>query len=162
MATFQNNKKKDRCSHETWLVFVIDNVFKDGSRNSAIFKMELFATISNGRVYNQWTVLFACCCGKLTIFTAKIKIRWQWPWLEVFQGFINRSNHMQNSYLAKHLGMLDSTHKQKVFIQCLKLVSTIFYQIFIFSPNDSPSKTMKNVFYFIKKALFVLEIFKFL
>ena len=27
----------------------------------------------------------------------------------------------------------------------LKLVSTIFYQIF-FSPNDSPSKTVKNVF----------------
>ena len=24
-----------------------------------------------------------------------------------------------------------------------------FFQIFIFSPNDSPSKTMKNVFYFI-------------
>ena len=36
-----------------------------------------------------------------------------------------------------------------------------FYQIFIFSPNDSPSKTMKNAFYFIKKALFVLEIIKF-
>ena len=31
----------------------------------------------------------------------------------------------------------------------LKLVSTNFYQIFIFSPNDSPSKTMKSVFYFI-------------
>ena len=31
----------------------------------------------------------------------------------------------------------------------LKLVSAIFYQIFIFSPNDNPSKTMKNVFYFI-------------
>ena len=31
----------------------------------------------------------------------------------------------------------------------LKFVSAIFYQIFIFSPNDSPSKTMKNVFYFI-------------
>ena len=31
----------------------------------------------------------------------------------------------------------------------LKLVSAIFYQIFIFSPNDSPSKTMKSVFYFI-------------
>ena len=31
----------------------------------------------------------------------------------------------------------------------LKLVSAIFYQIFIFSPNDSPLKTMKNVFYFI-------------
>ena len=31
----------------------------------------------------------------------------------------------------------------------LKLVSAIFYQISIFSPNDSPLKTMKNVFYFI-------------
>ena len=31
----------------------------------------------------------------------------------------------------------------------LKLVSAIFYQILIFAPNDSPSKTMKNVFYFI-------------
>ena len=31
----------------------------------------------------------------------------------------------------------------------LKLVSAIFYEIFIFSPNDSPSKTMENVFYFI-------------
>ena len=38
-----------------------------------------------------------------------------------------------------------------VMIQCgiLKLVSAIFCQIFIFSPNDSPSKTMKNAFYFI-------------
>ena len=31
----------------------------------------------------------------------------------------------------------------------LKLVSAIFYQIFIFSQNDRPLKTMKNVFYFI-------------
>ena len=38
----------------------------------------------------------------------------------------------------------------------------IFYLIFYFSQNDRPSKTMKNVFYFIKKALSVLEIFKFL
>ena len=30
----------------------------------------------------------------------------------------------------------------------LKLVSAIFYQIFIFSQNDSHLKTMKNVFYF--------------
>ena len=49
-----------------------------------------------------------------------------------------------------------------MIVQLLKLVSAIFYQIFIFSPNDSPSKTMKSVFYFILKALFVLEIFKFL
>ena len=41
----------------------------------------------------------------------------------------------------------------------LKLVPTIFYQIFIFSPNDSLSKTK---LLFIGKALFVIEIFKFL
>ena len=34
-------------------------------------------------------------------------------------------------------------------IQRLKLVSAIFYQNFIFWPNYSPSKIMKNVFYFI-------------
>ena len=47
---------------------------KDGSKNFATFKMELFATIGNGRVYNQWTVVFACCCGNSTIFRGKIKI----------------------------------------------------------------------------------------
>ena len=44
----------------------------------------------------------------------------------------------------------------------LKLVPAIFYQIFIFSSSDKPSKTMKNVFYFILKALFVVKKFKFL
>ena len=41
-------------------------------------------------------------------------------------------------------------------------MSAIFYQTFIFSLNDSPSKTVKNVFYLIWKVLFVLEIFTFL
>ena len=35
----------------------------------------------------------------------------------------------------------------------LKLVSVI-YQIFIFSPNDNPSKTIKNVFLFYRKSSF--------
>ena len=62
MATFQN-KKKDWFSHKTELVLVYgDGSFKDGSRNSATFKMEFFSTIGNGRVYNQWIVVFACCC----------------------------------------------------------------------------------------------------
>ena len=43
----------------------------------------------------------------------------------------------------------------------LKLMSDIVYQIFVFPPNDSPSKTMIFFFYFIKKALFVFSIFKF-
>ena len=48
------------------------------------------------------------------------------------------------------------------YLRLLSLVSAIFYQIFIFSLKDSHSKTITNVFYFIKKAPFVLEIFKFL
>ena len=36
-----------------------------------------------------------------------------------------------------------------IFHVYLKLVSAIFLEIFIFSSNDSPSKTIKNVFYFI-------------
>ena len=44
-------------------------------------------------------------------------------------------------------------------IGALKLLSAIFYQFFIFSSSHRPSKTMKNVFYLILKAL--LEIFKF-
>ena len=78
MATFQNNKKKDWFSHDTALIFIIHDVFKDRSRNSATFKMELFAKIRNDSVYNQWLVVFACCCNNLTIFTGKIKIGWKW------------------------------------------------------------------------------------
>ena len=44
----------------------------------------------------------------------------------------------------------------------LKACVRYFLSNFYFSPNDSPSKTVKNVSYFLKKALFVLEIFKFL
>ena len=47
------------------------------------FKIELFATIGNGRAYSQWVVVLACCCGNSTIFIDKIKIGWKWPCLEV-------------------------------------------------------------------------------
>ena len=46
-------------------------------------------------------------------------------------------------YWGKHSLPLHKTNSK------LKLVSAIFYQIFIFSPNDSPLKTMKSVLYFI-------------
>ena len=43
----------------------------------------------------------------------------------------------------------------------LKACVCYFLSNLYFSPkNNSPSKTMNNVFYFIKRALFVLEIFK--
>ena len=73
MATFQNNKKKDWFPHKTGLACVHGEVFKDIPRNFAMFKIELFATISNGGAYNQWTA-FTCCYGNLIIFTGKIKI----------------------------------------------------------------------------------------
>ena len=40
-----------------------------------------------------------------------------------------------------------------LFFLLLKLVSAIFYQIFIFSPNDSPLKTIK-CFLFHQKSSF--------
>ena len=81
VATFWN-KKKDWFFQETRLVFMHGNVFKDRPRNSATFKMELFATIGNGRVYNQRAVVFACCCSNSTIFTGKFKMKWKWPSFE--------------------------------------------------------------------------------
>ena len=39
----------------------------------------------------------------------------------------------------------------------LKLGSTTFCQMFIFSPNNCFSKTMKNVFNFIEKTVFILQ-----
>ena len=75
VAKFGNNMKNDWFSHKTGLVFMQGDVFKDKSRNSATFKIELIPEIGNVRVYNQWTVAFACCCSNSTIFTSKIKIR---------------------------------------------------------------------------------------
>ena len=46
-------------------------------------------------------------------------------------------------------------------VATLKLGSHRRKKVFICF-NDSPSKIMKNAFYFILKALFVLKIFKFL
>ena len=63
-------------------------------------------------------------------------------------------------YQKKNFSALQLKDVQAQGCLNLKLVSAIFYQIFIFSSSDRPSKTMKNVFYFISKAPSVLEIFK--
>ena len=70
--------------------------------------------------------------------------------------WLNKTNHFSNTR------MLMSAFLNISFTKILKLVSAIFYQIYIFLQNDSLLKTMKNVFYLIQKALFVLEIFSFL
>ena len=44
----------------------------------------------------------------------------------------------------------------------IKACVRYFLRNFYSPPNDRPSKTAKDVFCFIEKALFVLEIFRFL
>ena len=59
-----------------------------------------------------------------------------------------RTNSLDNVYLCFTTILL------KCVFRKLKLVSAVFYQIFIFSPNDSLSKTIKNVFLFNLKSSF--------
>ena len=54
--------------------------------------------------------------------------------------------------LAKRRGVfsgLSNIYGGAILRKYLKPVSAILYQIVIFSPNASPSRTVKNVFYFI-------------
>ena len=44
---------------------------------------------------------------------------------------------------------LNLAYNKKKLYKTLKLVSPIFYQIFIFLSNDGPLKAIKNVFHFI-------------
>ena len=54
------------------------------------------------------------------------------------------------------------TKKLVAVVMNVKACIHYFLSNFYFSPNDSPSKTMKNVFYFIQKARFIPEILKLL
>ena len=56
--------------------------------------------------------------------------------------------------------MLTMTWVTDILFERLNLVSTIFYQTFTLSPMLALQKLQKNAFYFIKKALFILKIFK--
>ena len=74
---------------------------------------------------------------------------------------LNASNKtwVNENDIVEELPFLDMKHRGNQYkfdselwlisAMYLKLVSAIFDQFFIFSPNDSPSETMKNVFYFI-------------
>ena len=75
--TFNKGGSILKYEKEDWkhvLVFLHGDGFKNGSRSSVTFKMEVFAEVSNSRAYKQLTVVFASCCVKLTTFTCKIKI----------------------------------------------------------------------------------------
>ena len=57
------------------------------------------------------------------------------------------------------IGQRPATLLRREF-QFLKSDSHLPKENFFICFNDSPSKIMKNIFYFILKALFVLKIFK--
>ena len=73
MATFRNNKKKDWFSHETGLVVVHGEVFLDGSRNFALFKMELVAKLvtvgfaTKGQCLHVAAVILSSLLAKLKL-----------------------------------------------------------------------------------------------
>ena len=74
------------------------------------------------------------------------------PGFPVFQVSANSSIAKGSEYAGIWLNNAlwqGSKYAWSTFHRVLKLVSAIFYEIFIFSPNDSPLKTMKNVFNFI-------------
>ena len=48
-----------------------------------------------------------------------------------------------------HVSLINRGHDILFIIVYLKILSAIFYQIFIFSTNDGRYKTIKNVFHFI-------------
>ena len=50
------------------------DVFKDRSRSSATFKMELFAAVANDRAYKQLTLVSRCCCVTQLSLYAKLKL----------------------------------------------------------------------------------------
>ena len=66
-----------------------------------------------------------------------------------FDGWIFVSYFFAQVFSTSYLLLGYSAFFKYQCLTILKLVSTVFYQVFIFSSNDWPSKTMKNVFYFI-------------
>ena len=82
VAIFRYDKNKDWFSHKTGLVFVYGEVYKGAFKNSATFKMGLFATI---RILES--------CKGLHMMGLQPLVFW----------------NLQNLYLDKH--RLDSTKK---------------------------------------------------
>ena len=75
------------------------------------------------------------------------------------QGIYELPHELPNELRLRILENQEISGKCLNFIQrnpsVLCLVSAIFYRIFIFSPNDSPSKTMKNVFYLLRNKILI-------
>ena len=109
--------------------------------------------------------IYMVCTGTNSLLATSVNLAFQklvslLLYLNSFYEFIKCFNNVISiTWIGKHcdtpLGRLTSQETLKACIH-------YFLWNFYFSPNDSPSKTMKNVFNLIWKVLFVLEIFRFL
>ena len=79
----------------------------------------------------------------------------------LFMTFLTRIRVLRD-VLIKNCALSDGEGNTSGLFNFVKACDHCFHPVFIFSPIDSPSKTMNNAFYFILKALSVLKIFKFL
>ena len=70
---------------------------------------------------------------------------WSWPFKRQTHKMVKHTQTIRLQFADK----LFEYVKTILWGWYLNLVSAIFYQIIIFSSNDRPSRTMKNVFYFI-------------
>ena len=61
----------------------------------------------------------------------------------------NEQTSLKNKEVEPVEPLQMNIYQSNTYRKDLNVVSAIFYQIFVFSQNDSPLKTTKNVFYFI-------------
>ena len=118
----------------------------------SLFYISLWLTLKKTRVILQDAV-------RLTLSIKLQNYKHYTASLETLGWAINHLPHFWKNLFAWAIYCPRAKHSLKGLLKdifaislkqtCLKLVSAIFYQIFIFSPNDSPFKTMENVCYFI-------------
>ena len=81
--------------------------------------------------------------------------------LDVPISFFHYPNFSFISQLLQHLSLTNQTHRvsQNPLLHSCYQVLILCPLFFIFTPNDSLSKTKTNTLYFIKKALFIFKIY---
>ena len=77
--------------------------------------------------------------------------------LDIIDTKINKFKKFKKFHHRKHINISASLRLTKSLKACVRYFLSKFY----FSPNDSPSKTMKNAFYFISLCSRDIQIFVF-
>ena len=125
--------------------------------------------IPNLMQYPPLNIIVTYC---LTVVQFKICIQLLFKWntfniyfmprnLTVSENF-NKNNCNEWKVLYTLNDILSLSKNWHEFLKAPFLTKDSIQHSSFFSPNDNPSKTMKNDFYFIEKALFLFEILKYL